>query len=316
VATATVIVRTFNELAHLPRLIQGLSAQTITPAEIIVVDSGSTDGTREYAASVATKVVDIAPHEFSFGRALNRGISAATSDVMVLASAHVYPLFDTWLDWILQPFERDEVALSYGRQVGDHRTKYSEARVLLKWFPETSSASQDHDFCNNANAAIRRSVWRANPYDEGLTGLEDLAWAGATRGQGWQISYVAEAQVVHVHEESWISTVNRYRREAIAYRNIVGAKPVRLPDALTLASRNIASDLTHARRDGVLVGNVSEIFKFRSAQFYGAYQGSNDPLRPDKSLRERFYYPLPLARAGARASDPGRRIEYAKGTPE
>ena len=96
---------------------RGLERQTRRPDEIIVVDSGSTDATLAIAAAFDVTTISISPERFSFGRALNWGLeSAAGHDVCVLASAHVYPLYDTWIERLVAPFDRPEVALSYGRQ--------------------------------------------------------------------------------------------------------------------------------------------------------------------------------------------------------
>src|SRR3546814_3021785 len=92
--------------------------------------------------------------------------------------------------------------ISYGKQRGNENTHYSEHQVFAKWFPENSDPCQAQPFCNNANAAIRRSLWQKSPYDEALTGLEDLAWARQALTAGRRIAYVAEAEVVHVHEET------------------------------------------------------------------------------------------------------------------
>jgi GT2 family glycosyltransferase len=253
--------------------------------------------------------VHIAPKDFSFGRALNVGCRAAKTDVMVFVSAHVYPLFDTYLELLAKPFEDPQVALSYGRQVGDHRTKYSESRILLKWFPTTSSAVQENPFCNNANAAVRRSVWEEIPYDEELTGLEDLDWARKAQEKGYKVSYVAESPVVHVHEESWSRIVNRYRREAIAYQRIMGNQKMSPLEAARLFIGNTASDFVHATREGVLLSNLMSIPAFRAAQFYGAYQGFASTEEPSEQLKRRFYYPLEM-KPQVEAEAPGRQIDY------
>ena len=105
------------------------------------------------------------------------GIKAATSEFIVIASAHVYPVYEDWLEKILEPFADEKVAISYGKQRGTATTQYSEHQFFKQWFPETPNFKQDHPFCNNANSAIRKSLWAQRPYDETLTGLEDLAWA-------------------------------------------------------------------------------------------------------------------------------------------
>jgi hypothetical protein len=84
-----------------------------------------------------------------------------------------------WLERMLARFADPQVALVYGKQRGNETTKYSEHQVFAKWFPEKSNLNQDHPFCNNANAAIRWSLWEQLPYDETL--LEAGAPANVSR---------------------------------------------------------------------------------------------------------------------------------------
>lgn len=188
--------------------------------EIVIVDSGSTDATVSVASCYPGKVVLIAPEEFSFGRSLNLGCREAKGEFVVIASAHVYPVNKDWLEKLLVPFADPQVALVYGKQRGDETTKYSERAIFARWFPDISNLRQDHPFCNNANAAIRRSVWEQVPYDETLTGLEDLDWANRAMVLGHRIAYAGEAEIVHVHNETAEHICNRYRREAIAMKHI------------------------------------------------------------------------------------------------
>lgn len=180
----SLIVRAFNEERHIGRLLEGVRRQTVQDVEIILVDSGSTDATAAIAARYGAQVVHIPPAEFTFGRSLNLGIAAATRGLVAIASAHVYPVYPDWLERLLTLFSDQKVALTYGKQRGDSHSKFSEQQIFARWFPEVSNPRQEHPFCNNANAALRRSVWQVHPYDEMLTGLEDLAWAKWAYEQG------------------------------------------------------------------------------------------------------------------------------------
>lgn len=307
----SVIIRCFNEERHIRRLLNGLMHQSKSPDQIVVVDSGSTDATLSIVSRYPVEIQSIEPEQFSFGRSLNVGCGAATGEVLVFASAHVHPVYDTWLTELTAPFVDPDVALAYGRQVGNGATKYSEQRVMARWFPAHSIARQEHPFCNNANAAIRRSVWKSEPYDERLTGLEDLAWAKRAMEAGHAISYVATAPVVHAHDESWAQIVNRYRREAIAHKRIYHEQDMSAMDAIRLSIANIASDYVHAARDGVLTKNLGSIPAFRAAQFLGTYRGFRQRGEASAALRKRFYYPHGWERPDGLEIPPGAHpIDY------
>lgn len=314
VPRATIVIRAYNEEKHIGRLLAGIARQSVREVEIVLVDSGSTDATLAIATRSPVRVVRIAPQEFSFGRSLNRGCAAARGEFLVFASAHVYPVYPDWLDRLLAPFADPRVALAYGKQRGAAATRFSEHQIFAAWFPEASVSVQQHPFCNNANAAIRRALWQERPFDETLPGLEDLDWAAWALGRGHVLSYAAEAEVVHVHEETPRGIYNRYRREAMALRRIRPHERLHLWDAARLYAQNVASDLRQARRQGVLAAEWRGILGFRALQFWGTYRGFalSGPLTG--SLKQAFYYPPGREGGAARAARAVAPIDYAART--
>jgi rhamnosyltransferase len=286
----SIVIRAYNESQHLPRLLEGIAHQTIKDAEVILVDSGSTDSTVQIAEQYGVKVIHIPSAEFTFGRSLNFGVREARREFVVIASAHVYPVYPDWLESLLRPFEDGQVALTYGKQRGPDFAKYSEQQIYHQWYPDASKPDQPTAFCNNANVAIRRSLWERNPYDETLTGLEDVAWGKWAREQGRKISYVAEAEIVHIHNETPRGVYNRYRREAMALRRIYPEAHFNFYDFLRLTITNIFSDLWHAARERVLWKNIASIFWFRLMQFHGTRVGHRETSLVTPQLRETFYY--------------------------
>jgi glycosyltransferase involved in cell wall biosynthesis len=288
----SIIIRAYNESAHIGRLLEGIARQTVRNPEIILVDSGSTDDTAAIARNHGAAVVEIAPEDFTFGRSLNRGLAAAFGEFAVIASAHVYPVYPDWLERLLEPFEDDRIALAYGRQVGGESTRFPERQVFARWFPDESNPAQTHPFCNNANAAIRRDLWEQHAYDETLTGLEDLAWAKWALDRGHRVAYTAEAAVVHLHDETPRQVYNRYRREGMAFKRLFDEAHFNLYDCARMIAANILSDLRRARQAHALTGAWREILWFRTAQFWGTYQGYRDAHTPlTAPLRQTFYYP-------------------------
>jgi rhamnosyltransferase len=311
---ASVVVRCYNEEQHIGRLLNGIMQQTVKDIEIILVDSGSTDGTLSIASSYPTKILSIRPAEFSFGRALNKGCEAAKGEFIIIASGHVYPSYNDWIEKLMAPFDDPNIALAYGKQRGNETTKYSEHQVFAKWFPDKSNLHLFHPFCNNANAAIPRSLWERMAYDERLTGLEDLDWAKRSIELGFKIAYTADAEVVHVHNESPRGIYNRYRREAIALKRIFPQEQFNGSDFVRLFTANVASDCYHAFRERVLGHNLVSISVFRLMQFWGTYRGFAQRGPITSQLKRTLYYPNGLKRS-ERAIAPlqkSRLIEYTE----
>ncbi|MEW6400739.1 MAG: glycosyltransferase family 2 protein [Chloroflexota bacterium] len=286
----SIVIRAYNEENHIGRLLHGIRHQSLKDVEIILVDSGSKDSTVSVAESYEARIVTIRPEEFTFGRSLNLGVQAATREFVVIASAHVYPVYPDWLECLLRPFHDEKVALTYGKQRGPESATFSEQQIYYQWYPDISQPKQDVAFCNNANAAIRRGLWEQNPYDETLTGLEDLAWAKWAKEQGYAIAYVAEAEIVHVHNETPRGVFNRYRREGMAFKKIYPEAHFNLYDFMRLTTMNIFSDVWHAARERVLLKSLSSILWFRFMQFHGTRMGYRETGLLTPQLRDTFYY--------------------------
>ncbi len=289
--TCSIIIRAFNEERHIGKLLEGIFHQTVEDVQVILVDSGSSDHTVEIANQYDVKVVSILPQDFTFGRSINLGISNAESDLVVFASAHVYPVYPDWLERLLEPFQNEKVALSYGKQRGNEATQFSEQMIFAHWYPEISYINQGHPFCNNANGAIRRKLWLQHPYNEILPGLEDLEWAQWAADQGKQIAYVAEAEIIHVHSETWRGIHNRYKRESMAFKMIYPHETFGIKDFLHALISNVSSDIKIARLQKKLLKNLGSITAFRWHQFLGTYRGYNQTGPLTWKLKQTFYYP-------------------------
>lgn len=290
----SIIIRSYNEEQHIGRLLAGIESQVVPKGiqiEVILVDSGSTDSTTTIASHMGAKVIAIQKKEFSFGRALNLGCAESQGDILLFASAHVYPIFTDWIEKMISPFENDRVALVYGRQVGNERTRFSEHQIFSRWFPSQSDYNQLTPFCNNANCAIRKSLWMEQQYEEHLTGLEDIAWAKKILEKGFHIVYEAEAPIVHIHEETAGKIKNRYQREAIALSKLIPGIKFVFTDFCFLLFTNITSDLIQAINKKVLIREWRWIFVFRFMQFYGTYLGHRQKGLVSKELKDRFYFP-------------------------
>ncbi|MBA5778048.1 glycosyltransferase [Stappia sp. F7233] len=313
----SVIIRSLNEELHIGKLLIGLEQQDFRDFEVILVDSGSSDRTVEIARKFNVKIVEIAKSEFSFGRSLNLGCAAARGEILLAASAHVYPTRRNWISRIIEPFSDPQVVLSYGRQVGNDATKFSEHQIFKAWFGEESTNRQRSHFCNNANCAVRRSAWLRLRYDETLTGLEDLAWAKEMQKTGGRLAYVADAEIVHVHDETYAGIRNRYRREAIAMKHIEPTIRFGAGELVTASVRNIASDAIEAFRQGRLSREVASILLFRLNQFWGTYVGHRQGGEVSEALKERFYYPAAQSSSSKEVSkcgagqDRALEIDYA-----
>jgi glycosyltransferase involved in cell wall biosynthesis len=289
----SVVIRTYNEGRHLPELLEGIRRQELSglAVETVLVDSGSTDGTLEIAESNGCRVVHIAKDDFAFGRSLNLGCETAEGKYLVFISGHCIPAEDNWLTELIAPLSAGFAEYSYGRQIGNGGSKFSECQLFRKYFPEHSRIPQGGFFCNNANAAIVRDVWREYRFDETLTGLEDMELGKRLVAHGKRLAYVASAAVYHLHDETWGKVRNRYEREAVALQQIMPEVHVGFTDFLRYFFSAILFDSAAALQDRVLHRHLSEIIMFRLMQYWGAYRGNHMHRKLSKDLKERYFFP-------------------------
>src|SRR5438309_8102278 len=82
----------------LVRCLDGVRSQaTDEPVEIVVVDSGSADGSVEAARAAGAEVYEIPPHRFSHGAARNLGAARASGEILVFLSQDAVPADPQWL---------------------------------------------------------------------------------------------------------------------------------------------------------------------------------------------------------------------------
>lgn len=291
----SVIIRTFNEAKHLPRLFQALGEQEYRDFEIIVVDSGSYDATCDIARRHADQFIDIHQHDFTFGYSLNEGIKRATGRFMAIISAHCVPVDRLWMRRLVAPLHEDRMAMVYGRQVGDTSTKLGEYRDFLRTFGDSRKVlTPPNFFANNANSAIRRDLWEKEMFDETLPGLEDVAWAKHHMKQGYGVLYEPEAAVYHIHNETWPQVRRRYYREGQAAKWIGVRGRRHIPREAVRELRSLGSDLLWTGVKGELPSKFGEILRFRYEKLLGTCSGILDgALMKNPTERRRLFFDRP-----------------------
>lgn len=269
---ASIVIRTLNESKYLENLLKGIHGQNHRDWEIVLVDSGSTDGTRDIAARYGARIFHIPKDEFTFGRSLNIGCREAKGKYLVFVSGHVWPITNNWLANLLKPFAESAVAMVYGRQRGTGNNSLSESRDLEMLFGGVSHILVDEPKGNNGNAAIRRDLWSEQPFDESLTGLEDVDWARNIEAKNYRVYYAADAPVYHVHEESLKQIYNRHFREAIATKRMFPHNKFSVFDVVKGLPYFIMRDLLFAVRRKQL-RKLALVPGVRTVQFMGIYRG-------------------------------------------
>jgi rhamnosyltransferase len=203
----SIVIRTKNEAEFIEKTLRKVEEQEFDgKCEIIVVDSGSTDSTVDIVKRHNVSLIEIAQEEFSYGRSLNIGASAAMGRFVVNLSAHALPRDTEWLTNLIKGFENDNMAGTYGRQLADGHVNPFEARLCDDFFGLEKIRFDIDDKetlkrirFSNSNCAVRRDVWQRFNFDEHVPYGEDILWQTQVIKAGFSILYEPDAVVYHTH---------------------------------------------------------------------------------------------------------------------
>jgi rhamnosyltransferase len=211
----SIVIRAKNEERYIAEVLSAVLAQDDQEEfEIIVIDSGSTDRTKELAQRFRVRLTEIEPDRFSFGSALNLGVQLAHGRIIVNLSAHCTPTTHAWLRQLVQPLRSNPALVAtYGRQEPRKGVNPFEEAGLHVAFPSDRTQPPRALF-SNANCAVWRTALVSNPFDETLTFSEDLVWR--MQFEPDHILYVPGASVYHSHPINFRYWAQRFEDDGVA----------------------------------------------------------------------------------------------------
>ncbi|HEY0834351.1 MAG TPA: glycosyltransferase [Azospirillum sp.] len=306
---ASVVIPTKNGGALFRRVLDAVRAQTTAaPFEVVVVDSGSTDGTAEACAGLdGVRLHRIPPQEFGHGRTRNLGVSLARGDFVALITQDALPAHGRWLAELLSPFDADPaVAGVFGRHAAHADADPFTRRDLdaffdglaagpavvrvddpARWRADAAWRRRLAYFSNN-NSALRRAVWEGIPFPD-VEFAEDQAWAARVLEAGHAKAYADRALVFHSHAYGFSERLGRCFDEAAALRALDGRKLCPTPlHFLTGLGGRIALDQLYALRSGLYARDPRAALTRPAdtlARQIGYLLGSHAPLLPARWRR-------------------------------
>jgi len=184
--------------------------------EVLVIDSGSRDRSREIARAAGVELLQIEPADFGHGRTRNLGAERTTGELICFLTQDAEPVAG-WLSAYRDAFALDErVGAAYGPHLARPETSPMIARELEEFFASFSPNGQpviqgreERAFLSNVNACYRRACWEEIRFDD-VAYAEDQAFGRALLDAGWLKAYHPRAAVVHAHDYDTIGFVRRY----------------------------------------------------------------------------------------------------------
>lgn len=219
---ASVILLTYNGDKYLAQTIEMLWRQQQL-AEIIAIDSGSTDATLDILQQPGVILHQIPKADFGHARTRNLAAKMASGKYIVFLTQDATPADSCWLEQLLMAFQRfGKVAGCYSRQIprpGANPLDANDIRVSFPIRQKTRSLPESgfHSknvweliHFSNSSSAYHRELLLENPFREDLPMAEDQEWAMRMLSLGYSTVYEPESMVLHSHDHT---LREKYRRD-------------------------------------------------------------------------------------------------------
>lgn len=227
---ASVVIRTFNSERTIGDVLRSLRNQSFGDFEIIVVDSGSTDGTLDIVREYPHVFVDYSPNKFTYSGSLNAGCSAARGEYIVCLSSHCVPLHSEWLGRLVGALDSDEqLASAWGPLIFDLED-YSTKRGGVELVSLKEFLHRPNQGLQNANGIIRRRLWEERPFSTKVRRCEDQDWAYDYLRRGYRTAIVHGAPVHYRFVPDFYRFALKTYRDSVALYELFGHE-TRVPTA-------------------------------------------------------------------------------------
>lgn len=327
--TVSVVILTKNPGPIFKRVLDRVLGQVASfDFDVLIVDSGSSDGTLEYLSNVSDKrlrTLTIPASDFGHGKTRNFAISKCEGEFIAMLTHDACPASNTWLEELVTiARENARVAGVFGRHIAYESANPFTAHELELHFNSFVHSNlyriEDHNryktdqvyrqflhFFSDNNALIRRSVWEEIPYPN-VNFAEDQIWAKTVIEAGFLKGYAHKAVVMHSHEYGFWERLQRSFDESYAFLNLFGYR--NLSSAKVMARTWLGlcrRDLKFAVKEGIVIRHpvttlrmpIDNLMRVVGG-FLGAKGDSLSPALHNKLSRDRQ-----VAQGLLHASKPG-----------
>jgi len=255
VTTLSVVIPVKDGARYLEEVLAAVTAEQ--PDEILVVDSGSRDGSVEIARAAGVEVIEIPPESFGHGRTRNLGAESTSGELICFLTQDATPV-PGWLDAYRVAFAlADNVGAAYGPHLPRAGTSPMIARELTEFFALFSPTGEavvqgpgDPIFLSNVNACYARRCWEEIRFRD-VDYSEDQAFGTELLAAGWIKVYQPAAAVLHAHDYPFGDFMRRYFDEYRGLHRAIGhVERFRIPGTLRYVAGQVAADRRWVREHG------------------------------------------------------------------
>jgi rhamnosyltransferase len=265
--------------------------------EVVIVDSGSCDGTLDIIRSYPVKLYQIKPEEFNHGLTRNFGISLSEGRYIILMTQDAIPYDRSWMKNLVGHLQgNNDIAGVYSRQIPHKDSSYLSRMRVGRFFTSSEvkkeakiedidsynklSPAEKHRLCSfdDVSSCLRRQVWEKIPFSK-TDFAEDIEWAEHVLKAGYRIIYEPDSVVYHSHDFSVIGWYKRNRINSNKLSSLFGLHTINNLFQL------IAAFFLYTFRDSILLykigikaylSNICFVPLYAFSGALGQYMGSKE----------------------------------------
>jgi len=209
---ASVVIPAYNAASAVSACLKALADQSISREryEIVVVDDGSQDATRQKVARLGARLLS-QPHKGP-AAARNLGARESRGEIVLFTDADCVPASD-WIETMLAPFADDQIAGAKG-VYRTHQKELVARFVQLEYEDKYDLMRKERyiDFVDTYAAAYRKEVFNNNEgFDPAFPRAsgEDVEYSYRLAERGYKMVLVPQAIVYHHHVDSLLDYLKR-----------------------------------------------------------------------------------------------------------
>ena len=200
-------------------LVDKLEHQTVAVNKIIIMNTERqyfdrlVKGTSFFEKYRNVCVINLKKEDFDHGLTRRQGVEQSDAQVFVMMTMDAMPVEEDLVEKLTAPLEREDVAVSYGRQMAGKNSGEIERYTRKFNYPGKGCEKSAKDveklgikafFCSNVCAAYRRDIYdRLGGFVSRTIFNEDMFYAAGAIKAGYKIVYAADAKVVHCHNYTY-----------------------------------------------------------------------------------------------------------------
>lgn len=218
--TVDVIIPTYRPDQTFATLLERLEKQTYPVNEIIIMNTEESYWNESlFPKQENRKVFHLSKQDFDHGGVRAEAALKSKADILLYMTQDAIPRNKYLVENLIKAFENNDVGAAYARQLPRINCKTIEAYTRSFNYPETSRIKSIEDveelgiktfFCSNVCAAYRKDIYmELGGFVTRTIFNEDMIYAGNMIQSGKKVAYVADAEVIHSHNYSYLEYFRR-----------------------------------------------------------------------------------------------------------